>query len=140
MKIMKLLTGIMLVAISMAMASCNMDDILHDSMLNKTKWDCVQQGEFIGEDGNLHNGVRTLQFHFKKASEGILTITTTTSAGTQEESSPFEYSFLEISGDLTIKEGEYSGKYNLAYSLCEEELILYNSTNGVSMVLHKVTE
>ena len=140
MKSIKQMASILLVAASMLLVSCDMDEILHDSMLNKTKWECVKQGEFEGDDGNIHNGVRNLLFHFKKASEGTLTITTTTSAGTQEKSASFEYTFMEISGTITIKEGEYSGEYKIAYSHCDETLILYNSANGVSMVLYKVTE
>lgn len=140
MKSIKQMASILLVAASMLLVSCDMDEILHDSMLNKTKWECVKQGEFEGDDGNIHNGVRNLLFHFKKASEGTLTITTTTSAGTQEKSASFEYTFMEISGTITIKEGEYSGEYNIAYSHCDETLILYNSTSGVSMVLYEVTE
>lgn len=45
-----------------------------------------------------------------------------------------------ISGTITVKKGEYSGKYDVAYNLCDEKLILYNSTAGVSMVLYKVTD
>lgn len=71
-----------------------------------------------------------------------MTTTTETSAGTREENATFKYTFMDsmISGTITIKEGDYSGEYNVAYSHCDETLILYNSTNGVSMVLYKVSD
>ncbi len=140
MKRMKLLTSIMLVAVSLLMASCNMDEILHDSMLNKTKWENVQNYNNQCGASYSSDGIKKLLFHFETATKGELTTTTVTATETTEECVPFEYKFTDsmISGSITIKEGEYSGKYNIAYSHCDETLILF--TDEVSMVLYKVTE
>lgn len=140
MKRMKLLVSILLMTVSMVMVSC--DEIIHANMLEKTKWEYVQNGDFQCSDGNTYAGVKTIIFNLKKATEGELTATLVTSAETKSESSPFEYKFMDsmISGTITVKEGEYAGEYNVAYSHCDETLILYNSTAGVSMVLYEVTE
>lgn len=89
--------------------------------------------------GNTYAGIKTTFFNFKTATKGELTVTITTSAETKEESAPFEYKFTDsmISGTITVKEGEYSGKYNVAYSHCDETLILYSD---VSMVLYEVND
>lgn len=142
MKRMKKILSILLVTVSMVLVSCDMDEILHANMLQKTKWEYVQTGDFRCSDGNTYSGVKTVIFDFKKATEGELTATIKTAVETMEESSTFEYSFMDsmISGTITVKEGEYAGEYNVAYSHCDETLILYNSTSGVSMVLYEVVE
>ncbi len=136
------MASIILAAVSMMMTSCNVDEILHANMLNGTKWESVQQGTFECSDGITYPGVKTVLFHFETATKGTLTATITTNAETQTESSPFEYTFMDsmISGTITIKEGSYSGEYSVAYSHCDETLILFNSTSGVSMVLYQATE
>ncbi len=142
MKRTKHLTGILLMAVSMLLVSCDMDEILHANMLEKTKWEHVESGDFLCSDSNTYAGVKTIMFNFKTATKGELTATIVTSAETEEESASFEYKFMDsmISGTITVKEGEYSGEYNVAYSHCDETLILYNNTSGVSMVLYKVTD
>lgn len=142
MKSIKQMASILLVAASMMLVSCDMDEIIHANMLEKTKWEYVQTGDFPCSDGYNYAGVKTIVFNFKKATEGELTATVTTSAETKSESSPFEYKFTDsmISGTITVKEGTYAGEYNVAYSHCDKNLILYNSTSGVSMVLYEVTE
>ncbi len=142
MKSIKQLTSILLVAVSLLLVSCNMDEILHANMLENTKWENVQSGDFPCSDGNTYAGIKTIMFNFKTATKGELTVTIATSAETKAESAPFEYNFMDsmISGTITVKEGEYSGEYNIAYSHCDETLILYNSTSGVSMVLYEVID
>ena len=142
MKRIKLLASLLVAAVSMLMTSCDMDELLYSNMLEKTKWMTEQTGVFTGSDGNSYPGVKTIVFHFKTATKGELTVTITTSAETKEESAPFEYKFTDsmISGTITVKEGEYSGKYNVAYSHCDETLILYNSSSDVSMVLYEVND
>lgn len=142
MKSIKQMASILLVAASMLLVSCDMDEILHANMLEETKWENVQSGNFPCSDGNTYAGIKTTIFNFKTATKGELTVTITTSAETKEESAPFEYKFTDnmISGTITVKEGEYSGKYNVAYSHCDETLILYNSSSDVSMVLYEVND
>lgn len=142
MKSIKKVVSLLLVAVSLLLVSCDMDELLHANMLEKTKWENVQTGNFPCSDGNTYAGVKNILFNFKTATKGELTVTITTSAETQSESAPFEYKFTDsmISGTITVKEGEYAGEYNVAYSHCDETLILYNSTSGVSMVLYEVTE
>ena len=135
---MKLLNSIMLVALSLIMSSCNIDEIIHNNMLKKTKWENVQNNSCSHGNGNTSTEIKTLLFYFETATKGELTITTVTSSETREEKAPFDYTFTDsmISGSITVKEGEYSGKYNVAYSRCDETLILY--FDEVSMVLYKV--
>ena len=141
MKRTKRLASIMLMALSMVLSSCKMDEILHANMLEKTQWEYVQDGDFRCSDGNSYAGTKNLLFHFKTATQGELTATVTTSAETKEEKSPFEYQFMDsmISGTITVKEGTYAGEYNVTYSRCDETLILFNAEE-VSMVLYKVTD
>ena len=142
MKRIKLLASLLVAAVSMLMTSCDMDELLYSNMLEKTKWMTEQTGVFTGSDGNIYPGVKAIVFHFKTATKGELTVTITTNLETTSETVPFEYKYTDsmISGTITVKKGEYSGKYDVAYNLCDENLILYNSTAGVSMVLSKVTD
>lgn len=142
MKRIKLLASLLVAAASMLMTSCDMDELLYSNMLEKTKWMTEQTGVFTGSDGNIYPGEKTIVFHFKTATKGELTVTITTNLETTSETVPFEYKYTDsmISGTITVKKGEYSGKYDVAYNLCDKNLILYNSTAGVSMVLSKVTD
>ena len=129
-KIVRIASLLMLVVITLTMTSC--EKVLHANMLEKTSWTQVRPTEYVGEDGYKRSGMKAFTLRFTSTTKGKLTTKFAKEGGESEETSAaFKYDFRDISGTITISEGEYAGKYNVAYSRCDDELILYGNDDGL---------
>ncbi|MCR5393958.1 MAG: hypothetical protein K6E86_00980 [Bacteroidales bacterium] len=125
----------MTVVISLAMTSCDkVDEVLHGNMLDGTSWIQNRNIEYVGEDGYRHSATTTLTLKFTSPTKGELNTVLNKGSETEENSYSFKYSFIDnmISGTISISDGEYAGKYNMAYSDCDNTLIIYSESGTLS--------
>ncbi|MCR5362521.1 MAG: hypothetical protein K6E73_11020 [Bacteroidales bacterium] len=123
---------LMVIVFALAMTSC--EKVMHGNMLEKTSWSQTRNVEYIGEDGSRHCGTKTFSLHFESPTKGKLITVFVKGAETEETSDAFKYTFMDsmISGTITISDGEYAGKYNVAYSHCDETIVLYSDSGTLS--------